>query len=117
MPWALPQAVRFAIFLAMAIAMSYLKPDALQASASSSLMPASILLLLILVEAIGLVGGGAQRWLDLGLIRLQPSELMKPVIVLVLARFYAARAAARDQALVGDLAGGAAGRLPGRCSS
>ena len=28
------------------------------------------------------VGGGAQRWLDLGPLNLQPSELMKPVIVL-----------------------------------
>ena len=41
-----------------------------------------------LVEMIGFVGKGAQRWLDLGFIRLQPSEFMKPAIVLVLARFY-----------------------------
>ncbi|RYD83807.1 MAG: rod shape-determining protein RodA, partial [Sphingomonadales bacterium] len=34
------------------------------------------------------VGGGSRRWLDLGFIRLQPSELMKPVIVLAVARFY-----------------------------
>jgi rod shape determining protein RodA len=48
----------------------------------------AVLLLLLLVEALGFVGGGAQRWLDLGIIRLQPSELMKPVIVLTVARFY-----------------------------
>jgi rod shape determining protein RodA len=42
----------------------------------------------VLVEAIGAVGGGSQRWLNLGFMSLQPSELMKPAIVLVLARFY-----------------------------
>ena len=41
-----------------------------------------------LVEMVGFVGKGAQRWVDLGFIRLQPSEFMKPAIVLVLARFY-----------------------------
>jgi rod shape determining protein RodA len=34
------------------------------------------------------VAGGAQRWLDLGIIRLQPSEFMKPIIVLAVAAFY-----------------------------
>ncbi len=33
--------------------------------------------LLITVDAIGYIGKGAQRWLDLGFIRFQPSELMK----------------------------------------
>ena len=37
---------------------------------------------------VGFVGGGSRRWLDLGIVRLQPSELMKPVIVLAVARFY-----------------------------
>ena len=46
------------------------------------------LLMLIGVEALGFVSKGAQRWLDLGPIRLQPSEFMKPAIVLTLARFY-----------------------------
>ncbi len=45
-------------------------------------------LLLILVELIGGIGGGSQRWLNLGFMTLQPSELMKPGIVLVLAWFY-----------------------------
>ena len=44
--------------------------------------------MLIVVEMVGFVGKGAQRWIDLGFIRLQPSEFMKPGIVLVLARFY-----------------------------
>jgi rod shape determining protein RodA len=49
---------------------------------------ALVLAMLVAVEAMGFVGGGSQRWLDLGVIQLQPSELMKPAIVLVLARFY-----------------------------
>ena len=49
---------------------------------------AAILLMLIGVEALGFVSKGAQRWLDIGPIRIQPSEFMKPAIVLTLARFY-----------------------------
>jgi rod shape determining protein RodA len=48
----------------------------------------AIVLMLVLVELLGAVSGGSQRWLDLGFIRLQPSEFMKPCIVLVLAAFY-----------------------------
>ncbi|HVI05575.1 MAG TPA: rod shape-determining protein RodA, partial [Sphingomicrobium sp.] len=46
------------------------------------------LVMLVGVEALGFVSKGAQRWLDLGPIRLQPSGFMKPAIVLTLARFY-----------------------------
>ena len=48
----------------------------------------AVLVLLVLVELIGGIGGGSQRWLPLGPFVLQPSELMKPAIVLVLASFY-----------------------------
>lgn len=44
--------------------------------------------LLIGVEFFGVTVNGSQRWLDLGPIRLQPSEVMKPAIVLVMARYY-----------------------------
>jgi rod shape determining protein RodA len=40
------------------------------------------------VELLGFVGGGSQRWLNLGFINLQPSELMKVAIVITLAHFY-----------------------------
>lgn len=43
------------------------------------------ILLLVLVLLIGTVGGGAQRWLVLGPITIQPSEMAKPALVLVLA--------------------------------
>lgn len=47
-------------------------------------------LLLILVELVGAVGMGAQRWLDIGGFRFQPSELMKLGVVLGLARYFQA---------------------------
>jgi rod shape determining protein RodA len=85
-PWAWSQGVRFAAFLVMAIALSRV-PEGFWALAALPLYGA-ILLMLIGVEALGAVAGGSQRWLDLGVIRIQPSELMKPAIVLALARFY-----------------------------
>ncbi|WP_431300899.1 rod shape-determining protein RodA [Tabrizicola sp. BL-A-41-H6] len=45
-------------------------------------------LLLIVVEFFGDVGMGAQRWIDLGFIRLQPSEMMKFTLVMMLAAYY-----------------------------
>src|SRR5262245_1300509 len=39
------------------------------------------LILLVIVEIMGVIGMGAQRWIDLGIIQLQPSELMKLSIV------------------------------------
>jgi rod shape determining protein RodA len=86
MPWALPQGVRFAVFLGMAIAISRVRPETLKQLA----FPAygGVMLLLVLVEALGFVGKGAQRWLSLGFMNLQPSELLKTVIILAIARFY-----------------------------
>ncbi|MDX6752197.1 rod shape-determining protein RodA [Geminicoccaceae bacterium 1502E] len=46
-----------------------------------------VLGLLVVVEVMGEVNKGAQRWIDLGVIQLQPSELMKVALVLVLARY------------------------------
>jgi rod shape determining protein RodA len=46
------------------------------------------LALLVAVEFVGSVGMGAQRWLDLGPIRIQPSEVAKITLVLVLAAYY-----------------------------
>ncbi|UZK66582.1 rod shape-determining protein RodA [Sphingomonas sp. M1-B02] len=85
-PWAVPQGVRFLVFLGMALVLSRV-PEGFWALAAIP-MYILILLMLIGVEALGAVAGGSQRWLDLGFIRLQPSELMKPMIVLATARFY-----------------------------
>ena len=44
--------------------------------------------LLLGVEVVGELSKGAQRWIDLGLFQLQPSELMKVGLVLCLARYF-----------------------------
>lgn len=46
------------------------------------------LLLLILVLAIGLVGNGAQRWISIGPLTIQPSEIAKMTIVMMLAYYF-----------------------------
>ena len=45
-------------------------------------------ILLLVVEFFGTMGMGAQRWIDLGFMRLQPSELMKVTLVMMLAAYY-----------------------------
>lgn len=57
------------------------------------------LLLLLLVLFVGSVQFGARRWIDVGPIQVQPSELMKLFIIVVLAWFFAAR----DQIRVKDI--------------
>lgn len=46
------------------------------------------LVLLIGVELFGVTGGGAKRWIDIGVFNLQPSEIMKLALVLALARYF-----------------------------
>lgn len=49
---------------------------------------AVMLCLLVLVMFIGHSGGGSQRWINLGLFRLQPSEPAKIAIVLLMAKYF-----------------------------
>lgn len=51
------------------------------------------LIALLLVPVIGEVQMGARRWLDLGLVNFQPSELMKWALMLLLAHWFASRQA------------------------
>lgn len=51
--------------------------------------------LLVIVEVMGHVGMGAQRWINLGFIQLQPSELMKIAVVMALAKYF--HAATREE--------------------
>ncbi|NTZ41844.1 rod shape-determining protein RodA [Altererythrobacter sp. SALINAS58] len=85
-PYAQSHLIRFAVFLVMAAIMTRFTREWVKFLAYP--IYAVVLILLIAVEAIGAIGGGSQRWLNLGFIVLQPSELMKPAIVLALARFY-----------------------------
>jgi rod shape determining protein RodA len=85
-PWALPHLVQFFVFLIAALIVRLFRLETIK----MLVVPAYLgtLLLLLLVEVIGQVGGGSQRWLNLGFMTLQPSELMKLAIILALARFY-----------------------------
>jgi len=49
---------------------------------------AAALLLLVLVPVVGSVGGGARRWIDLGVVSIQPSEMIKVALVVALARYF-----------------------------
>ena len=85
-PWAAPQMKRFAlgIVLMMFVAMV---PIWFWRNMSVVAYIVS-LLLLVAVELVGVEGKGAQRWINLGFMRLQPSELMKIALVMVLAAYY-----------------------------
>ena len=49
---------------------------------------AGVVGLLLLVPIVGFIGGGSRRWIHLGVFALQPSELMKLALVIVLAHFF-----------------------------
>jgi rod shape determining protein RodA len=85
-PWAMSQGIRFFMLLGGALTLARVPERWWQTGA----LPAYVLLciMLVLVELVGAVRGGGQRWLDVGFMRLQPSELMKPCIVLACAKFY-----------------------------
>lgn len=85
-PWAVKQAIVFLVFLGIAVSMSWMKETTIRSIAFP--LYGVTLVMLMGVEALGFVSKGAQRWLELGPIKLQPSEFMKPAIVLTLARFY-----------------------------
>ena len=84
-PWATPQIIRFiaGCFILVAVAMIDIRIW------MSLAYPAYALALLLLVAVVvaGHSGRGAQRWINLGGVDLQPSELMKVSLVLALARF------------------------------
>jgi rod shape determining protein RodA len=52
------------------------------------LIYAVALILLIAVDVIGHIGMGAQRWIRIGPVQIQPSEFMKMSLVLALARYF-----------------------------
>ncbi|SLN24356.1 Rod shape-determining protein RodA [Roseovarius litorisediminis] len=85
-PWAEPQMKRFILgftvmmFVAMVPIWFWRNMSVLAYLIS--------VLLLVAVELVGSEGKGAQRWIDLGFMRLQPSELMKITLVMLLAAYY-----------------------------
>jgi rod shape determining protein RodA len=84
-PWAERQMIRFAVGLVILLTVACFDIRIWMGLAYPAY--AVSLLLLIGVEIAGTAGMGAQRWIDLGPIQLQPSELMKIALVLTLARY------------------------------
>lgn len=84
--WAQAQMIRFGIGMALMLALAFVPIWFWRTIAIPFYL--ICILLLVAVDLFGDVGMGAQRWLDLGFFRLQPSELMKVSLVLILAAYY-----------------------------
>lgn len=85
-PWALKQMLRFAVGVGVLVVVALVDLRVWMVLAYPAYAVA--LFLLVLVDLFGHVGMGAQRWLSVGPINIQPSELMKITLVLALARYF-----------------------------
>jgi rod shape determining protein RodA len=85
-PWASRQITRFAAGLAIMLAVALV--DVRIWFRYAYLVYLAGLALLVAVELVGETGMGARRWIDLGFIQLQPSEVMKVAVILALARHF-----------------------------
>jgi rod shape determining protein RodA len=85
-PWAGRQMVRFAVGLCLLLALALVDIRLWLRYAYG--IYAVAFALLVAVEFLGDVGMGAQRWINLGVINLQPSEVMKIALIIVLARYF-----------------------------
>jgi rod shape determining protein RodA len=84
-PWAAPQMERFAVGLVILVAIALVDIRIWMSLAYPAYGAA--LLLLVATTVVGHLGNGAQRWIALGPLQLQPSELMKISLVLALSRY------------------------------
>lgn len=84
--WAEPQMKRFAVGLVMMLGIAFV-PIWFWRNMSGVAYLVS-LVLLVIVEFFGTVGMGAQRWISIGPMVLQPSELAKVTLVMMLATYY-----------------------------
>lgn len=85
-PWAMRQMLYFAVFFPLMIIIGLINIRFWYKA--SYLLYYVTLLLLIVVFLFGHTAMGATRWINLGLIKLQPSELMKIAIIFALARYF-----------------------------
>jgi rod shape determining protein RodA len=85
-PWARPQMNRFAAGMVLMVIVGMIDIRFFRWFSPFAYLIA--LALLVAVEFVGKSGMGAQRWLQLGPIQIQPSELMKIALVMALARYY-----------------------------
>lgn len=85
-PWALPQLLRFGGACLLFFIVAFV--DLRFWLASAAVFYVVGLLLLVLVELLGATGMGAKRWINLYVMQLQPSEVMKFALVLFLASYF-----------------------------
>src|ERR1700756_212202 len=85
-PWASRQMVRFGVSVTLMIAIALV--DIRFWLRSAYIIFGIAFVLLVAVEVRGAIGMGAQRWIDLGIIQLQPSEMMKVTLILALSRYF-----------------------------
>jgi len=85
-PWASRQMIRFGVGVAIMIVVALVDVRIWMKLAYPFYVVA--LILLVLVELKGSIGMGAQRWINLGFVQLQPSEVMKVALILALARYF-----------------------------
>ena len=85
-PWAHAQSLRFAVGMAIILGFALVPTWFWQGIAAPVYL--GTIGLLVLVELLGVTGMGAKRWIDLGVVRLQPSEFMKVALVMALASYY-----------------------------
>ena len=85
-PWAGPQLTRFVLGLVMMIGIAIV--DVRFWLRAAYPIYGIMQFLLIVVEIMGHIGMGAQRWINLGFFVIQPSELMKIALVLALAKYF-----------------------------
>lgn len=83
------QGVRVAVALAGMFVVAQLPPQLLARSAPA--LYGLGLLMLCWVALAGAIGGGAQRWIDLGFMRFQPSELVKLTVPMMVARYLSSK--------------------------
>lgn len=79
------KAAQIAIGLAVMVVMAQIPPRVYEGWAPYLYIVCVILL--IMVDVFGQISKGAQRWLDLGFVRFQPSEIAKIAVPLMVARF------------------------------
>ncbi|MBM3599831.1 MAG: rod shape-determining protein RodA [Alphaproteobacteria bacterium] len=85
-PWASKQIMRFGFGIVMLISVALV--DIRVWMRLAYVIYGVALVLLIAVDIAGVIGMGAQRWIALGPLQLQPSEIMKIALVLALARYF-----------------------------
>jgi len=85
-PWASRQMIRFSIGLVLMILVAVTDIQVWMRYAYTLYF--LVLGLLVAVEVMGEIGMGAQRWINIGFIQVQPSEIMKITLVLSLARYF-----------------------------